>query len=37
MIDLSNAIIKKEIPENENPNKIVNTVEKFLDFNKQQG
>ena len=34
---LSNAIIKKEIPENENPNKIVNTVEKFLDFNKQQG
>ena len=39
MIDLINAIIRKEIPENENPNKIVNIVEiveKILDFDKQQ-
>ena len=36
MIDLRNVIIKKEIPENENPNKIVDIVEKLLDFNKQQ-
>ena len=36
LIDLRNAINRKEIPENENPNKIVNTVEKILDFNKQQ-
>ena len=32
MIDLRNTIIKKkEIPENENPNKIVYIVEKILD------
>ena len=36
MIDLGNAIIKKEIPENENPNKLVDIVENILDFNKQQ-
>ena len=36
MIHLRNAFIRKEIPENENPNKIVNVVEKILDFNKQQ-
>ena len=36
MIDLRNAIIRKDIPENENPNKIVHIVEKILDFNKQQ-
>ena len=35
-IDLRNAIIIKEIPENENPNKIVDIVEKILDFGKQQ-
>ena len=29
LIDLRNAIIKKEIPENENPKKIVNIVEKI--------
>ena len=34
--NLRNAIIRKEIPENENPNKIVNIVKKILDFNKQQ-
>ena len=36
LIDLRNSIIRKEIPENENPNKVVNVVEKTLDFNKQQ-
>ena len=36
LIDLRNAIINKEIPENENRNKIVDIVEKTLDFNKQQ-
>ena len=36
LIDLRNSIIKKEIPENENPNKIVDIVEKLLDCNKQQ-
>ena len=36
LIDLMSAIIRKEIPENENPNKIIDIVEKILDFNKQQ-
>ena len=36
LIDIRNAIIRKEIPENENPKKVVNIVEKILDFNKQQ-
>ena len=36
MIDLRNAIIRKDIPANENPNKIVHIVEKILDFNKQK-
>ena len=36
LIDLRNAIIRKEIPENENPNKLVSIVEKILNFNKQQ-
>ena len=39
MIDLGhaiNAVNKKVIIENENPNKIVNLVEKIFDFNKQQ-
>ena len=35
LIDLQNVIIKKEIPENENPDKIADIVEKILDFNKQ--
>ena len=34
LIDLRDAIIRKEIPENENPNKRVHVVEKILDFNK---
>ena len=36
LIDLRNAIIKSEIPENKNPNKKLDTVEKIHDFNKQQ-
>ena len=36
MIDLRNAITRKEIPENEIPNKVLNIVEKIIDFNKQQ-
>ena len=36
MIGLRNAVVKKEIPENENPNKIVDIVEKILSFHKQQ-
>ena len=39
MIDLGhaiNAINKRVILENENPNKIVNIVEKVFGFNKQQ-
>ena len=34
LVDLRSAIIRKEIAENENPNKMVNFVEKILDFNK---
>ena len=36
MIDLRNTIIKKEVPENENPNKIVDIVKNILEFIKQQ-
>ena len=36
LIDLRNSIIKNEIPENESRNKIVDIVEKILEFNKQQ-
>ena len=36
LIVLSNSIIKKEILENENWNKIVDIVEKSLNFNKQE-
>ena len=36
MIDLRNSIIRKKIPEDENPNKIVNIVDKIMEFNKQQ-
>ena len=36
LIDLRNTLIKKEIPENENLNKIADIVEKTIDFNKQQ-
>ena len=36
MIDLRNSIIRKKIPEDENPNEIVNIVDKIMEFNKQQ-
>ena len=36
MIDLRNAMSNKEIPENENPNKMVHIIEQTFDFNKQQ-
>ena len=36
LIDLRNAFNRKEIPANKNPNKILDIVEKILDFNKQQ-
>ena len=34
--DLGNSVYSKEIPENENANKIINFVGQNLDFNKQQ-
>ena len=36
MIDLRNSIIRKKTREDENPNKIVNVVDKIMEFNKQQ-
>ena len=36
LIDLRNDINRKEIPENENPKKVVEIVEKIIDFNKQR-
>ena len=33
MTELRNAIIRKEIPENEYPDKMIGIVEKILDFN----
>ena len=36
LIDLRNSINSKEFPENKNPKRIVNIVEKILDFNKRQ-
>ena len=36
MIELRNSINSKEIPENENPKKLVNIIEKIIDFNKKQ-
>ena len=33
---LKNSIIKIEIPENDNPNKIIDTVEKIIKFNNKQ-
>ena len=34
--DLGNSVYSKEIPENENANKIINFVGQNFDFNKQQ-
>ena len=36
MIDLRNDITEKGIPQNENSNKLVDSAENILDFNKQQ-
>ena len=36
MIDLRNSLNRKEVAENENPKKEVNTVEKTLNFKKEQ-
>ena len=36
MIDLRNAVNKKQIPKNENPDKVIDIVEEILNFNKQQ-
>ena len=36
LIGLRNAINRKEIPQNENPNKTADIVQKILEFNKQQ-
>ena len=36
LIDLRNDINRKEIPENKNPNKVADIVEKIIDFNKEQ-
>ena len=36
LIDLRNAIIKKELPKNKNLNKMIDIVEKNIDFNTQQ-
>ena len=36
LINLRNSINSNEIPENENPKKVVNIVETILDINKQQ-
>ena len=35
LINLRNIMIRKEIPENENPNKIIDIVEKIHDFQRQ--
>ena len=34
--ELKNAVSKKEIPENENQNKIIDIVKKILEFNNQK-
>ena len=36
LTDLRNSINSTEISENENPKKVVNIVQKILDFNKKQ-
>ena len=36
LLNLRNAIDKNEILENENPKKVINIVEKILDFHKQR-
>ena len=36
LIDLRNAVNKNSIPENENPDEVIDIVEKNFNFNKQQ-
>ena len=36
LIDIKRDINTNKIPKNKNPNKIVNIIEKILNFNKQQ-
>ena len=36
MINIRNSTNSKEIPDNGNPKKVINIVEKIFDFNKQQ-
>ena len=36
LVDLRNSNFRKEIPENKNLKRVVNVIEKILDFNKQQ-
>ena len=36
LIDLRNIFNKKKIPENENPDEVINIAEESFDFNKQQ-
>ena len=36
MIDLTNAVNKKTIPENKSPDKVIDLIEQILEFNKQQ-
>ena len=36
LIDLRNAANEEEIPENENPDEMINTLENILDFDKRQ-
>ena len=36
MTDTRKSVDSKEILENENPNKVTDTVKKIFDFNKQQ-
>ena len=36
MINLRNVVNKKEIPEKEKPDVVINIAEKILEFNKQQ-
>ena len=36
MIDIRNTVNEKEIPENENRDKIIDIFEEILKFNKQQ-
>ena len=36
LIDLRKDIIRKAIPKNESPDKVINIIEKILDFDKQK-